>query len=267
MKAVILAAGRGLRLTRTNPSFIYLPKCLAKVGRKSVLEHQINALRLLEIRNISIVLGAKGNCWSNESYKLIRAICEKEQTKMVLNNENDRTQNSYSLALVVNSMERDQLLSIDGDMFFTKEILSSVLNDPHNNVILCYRTSNPSISGTRVLVDQNSLVKAIGKTWEIPAPPSSWLMHNGIIRISLTHFVEFKKILASCIETNRQQDLSYPLKSFSKKYRLHALEINHGHVNINMLQDLEEANRVWRAMRARAILPHESGSKTPLWTQ
>lgn len=244
MKAAILAAGQGLRLAQTNPSFAYLPKCLLKIGRKTVLEHQIEVLKQFKVTDVSIVVGVKGSCWNNVSHKLIKAICEKEKIKMVLNNENDRTQNAYSLFLAVNNMECDQLLSTDSDMFFTKEILSSVLNDPHENVILCYRTNDPSISGTRVLVDQNGLVKAIGKTWEIPLPASSWLMHNGIIKIDASFFVQFKRILISCLEKDRHKDSSYPLRKYSKEHGLYALEINHGHVNINTQHDLQNATRM-----------------------
>ncbi len=52
--ALILAAGRGLRLKSVAPD---TPKCLVLVGGKPILEHQIVALEKQGITNITIVVG------------------------------------------------------------------------------------------------------------------------------------------------------------------------------------------------------------------
>jgi choline kinase len=54
MQAVILAAGRGLRM---NGSLDGRPKCLVEVGGRTLLEHQLDALRALGVRDICVVVG------------------------------------------------------------------------------------------------------------------------------------------------------------------------------------------------------------------
>lgn len=54
MKAIIIAAGMGKRLM---PYTEKLPKCMLKVGSKTILEWQLNALHAAGITNISVVRG------------------------------------------------------------------------------------------------------------------------------------------------------------------------------------------------------------------
>lgn len=54
MRAVILAAGKGSRL---GVNLNGKPKCLLEVGGRSLLEHQLQSLRALEISDICIVVG------------------------------------------------------------------------------------------------------------------------------------------------------------------------------------------------------------------
>ena len=54
--AIIIAAGLGSRLedlTKDNP------KCMLKLGDKTIIEHQLNAFRANNITNISVVRGYK----------------------------------------------------------------------------------------------------------------------------------------------------------------------------------------------------------------
>ncbi len=57
MKAVILAAGRGSRLKGFTDE---RPKCLNKVGSRTLIEYQLAALREAGIEDITIVVGYKG---------------------------------------------------------------------------------------------------------------------------------------------------------------------------------------------------------------
>lgn len=58
MKAIILAAGRGSRMKAMTES---RPKCLLKLGGKTLLEWQTQALRGAGIDSIAIVRGYRGN--------------------------------------------------------------------------------------------------------------------------------------------------------------------------------------------------------------
>ena len=54
INAIILAAGRGRRLTK-----ISYPKCLIRINQKQLLENLINNFKSLKINNINIVVGYK----------------------------------------------------------------------------------------------------------------------------------------------------------------------------------------------------------------
>lgn len=58
MKAIIVAAGMGRRL---GPHTADLPKCLVKVGDKSILERQIDALAAAGVHEINVVRGYLGD--------------------------------------------------------------------------------------------------------------------------------------------------------------------------------------------------------------
>ena len=58
MKAIILAAGEGIRL---RPYTLDRPKCLVELVGKSLLEHQLAALRAAGITDITMVTGYRAN--------------------------------------------------------------------------------------------------------------------------------------------------------------------------------------------------------------
>ena len=58
--------------------------------------------------------------------------------------------------------------------------------------------------------------------------------------------MQFKRILLK--KKNKPLDLSHPLKQFSQKSGLYNLEINAGWININTLQELEDANDLLKGL-------------------
>ncbi len=57
MQAIILAAGRGLRLGAGTKD---RPKCLLEIGGKPLIKHQVDALRSLGVDQIHVVVGFHG---------------------------------------------------------------------------------------------------------------------------------------------------------------------------------------------------------------
>jgi NDP-sugar pyrophosphorylase family protein len=81
MKAMILAAGQG---TRLNDLTKHTPKCIIKIGEKTILEHQIKTLKDYGIDDTFLVIGTKGGVWNQKAYELVKEICKKENIKIVL---------------------------------------------------------------------------------------------------------------------------------------------------------------------------------------
>jgi len=241
-KAVILAAGKGSRLgTLTQLT----PKCLLKVGRKTILEHIISVLNELNIGSVLLVIGTKGDCWNQESYETLNNICKKNGVKLILNFENDKTQNSYSLLLAMKDIGKTSLLAVDGDVFLNRSVLDSICNASYDTFVLSKTTDDSSETGTRIITDQNGQVTDVGKNI-IPNMPL-WHIYSGVIKIGERYFRRFKEILSK--REYKPLDISYPLKDFSKKYALYTLEKNDGWININTTQDLKDANQLWKDLK------------------
>lgn len=238
-KAVILAAGQGTRfgvLTQRTP------KCLLKVGQRTILEHIISVLNECNIASVLLVVGTKGNCWNQESYQVINNICKKNGVKLILNFENDETQSSYSLFLAMKDVKKTSLLAMDGDVFFNKRVLSSICDAPYDTFVLSKRTDDLSEPGTRIITDQKGQVIDVGKNIIPNAPP--WYIYSGVIKIGERYFTQFKGTLSK--REYKPLDISHPLKEFSLKYELYNLEINDGWININTPQELEKARQLRR---------------------
>ena len=71
MKAIILAAGIGSRFNKMTET---TPKCLIKIGEKTILENQIEILKSQGIDDILVVIGNQGDCWTKENHERLEAI-------------------------------------------------------------------------------------------------------------------------------------------------------------------------------------------------
>jgi L-glutamine-phosphate cytidylyltransferase len=56
MKAIIIAAGKG---TRLRPYTEKIPKCLVRLGNKTILSSQIEVFNFFKISNINLITGYK----------------------------------------------------------------------------------------------------------------------------------------------------------------------------------------------------------------
>jgi choline kinase len=240
MRAILLAAGQGSRLRN---SINNLPKCLIKIGGASILEHQISILKGHHITDISLVMGTKGEVWNQGSYELIQDICQREGVGIILNFDNDTTQNSYSLLLAMKKGNSSHMLAIDGDLIFGEGALTLACENPYQIAIVSRRVNDLSELGTRVIDGEGKRVSGIGKDI-IPSAPF-WFIHSGLIKVSAGYLQRFQEILSQ--QRYRQLDLSHPLKESCAEHKLYNLEMNRGWVNINTPDDLKQAERLWGA--------------------
>lgn len=151
MKAVILAAGMG---TRLRP--IETPKCLLKVGGKTILVTQIENLRAcgLNEREIIVVVGYKPD-------EIIK-FCKKRFNglKFVINPLYEITDNLYSCWLACKELQ-DEFVCLNADVCFDVEILRNLLKIKKH---FCIVTSDGRKQKDIVKVNiENGLVKEIGK--------------------------------------------------------------------------------------------------------
>ncbi|MGH9764469.1 MAG: NTP transferase domain-containing protein [Blastocatellia bacterium] len=123
MKAIILAAGRGLRLEAACGG---VPKCLLDVGGQSLIERQLSSIRTSGIKDIVVVVGFEAD--------RVRAACG-GGVRFIENPIYDRTNSLYSLWLARNELP-DGFLVMNSDVLFHPVLLRRLLQSHYQDALL-----------------------------------------------------------------------------------------------------------------------------------
>lgn len=137
MRAIILAAGRGSRLGYDGP------KCLAKVGNRTLLEHQVETLALLGVEEIAVVAG----------YQAPRVAGHLGRGIQVITNTRYAVSNSlYSLWLARHLLS-DRFVVMNCDVLFHPQVLHDLLTSRHENALLvAYREAGVALGDEEMKV-------------------------------------------------------------------------------------------------------------------
>jgi choline kinase len=155
MKAVILAAGIASRL---RPLTDNTPKCLLKIGDKSILELTIDNVIANNINDIIIVTGYLEQQIKN----FISAKYPDLNVTYIYNEVYNTTNNIYSLWLAKDSLLGDEMLLMDSDIIFDKDIIAKLLSSGYDNC-LALKRHNVQDEEIKVKTDENGRVLEIGK--------------------------------------------------------------------------------------------------------
>lgn len=147
--AIILAAGRGLRLW---PYTQERPKCLLDIGGKTLLEHQVTALRSQHIQHITVVTGYLGN--------QIRALLGTSVT-YIDNPDFVCTSSMYSLWLARYYATQGCMI-LNADVLFHEGILQALLTSPHADALAVDFDAVLCEEETKVMVEKGR-VQAMSK--------------------------------------------------------------------------------------------------------
>lgn len=156
MKAIIIAAGMGSRL---NPLTNDKPKCMLELNGKTLLQHQIDALRGAGIDRIAVIKGYKK---------------EKINYSDLIYYHNDNYENNNILHSLFYAEEEmnDEFIAAYSDIFYTKDIVKRLLESKEDISIVVDidwrgyyegRTDHPIEEAENVIFDANNSVIKIGK--------------------------------------------------------------------------------------------------------
>tara|TARA_Y100000816_G_scaffold279459_1_gene251747 strand:+ start:2478 stop:3224 length:747 start_codon:yes stop_codon:yes gene_type:complete len=112
MRAIILAAGRGSRLKSYTKK---KPKCFLKIKNKTIIQHQIDALKKNDITDISVVTGYKKNYF------------QKLGIKIFINKKWNSTNMVYSLFQAKSWLLNYNCLVCYGDIFYSEELIKKLI--------------------------------------------------------------------------------------------------------------------------------------------
>jgi bifunctional UDP-N-acetylglucosamine pyrophosphorylase/glucosamine-1-phosphate N-acetyltransferase len=240
MKAVILAAGEGVRL---QPITSTRPKHLIKVGGKPILEHCLNAVKTSGIEEALIVIHYMGDAirqYFGDGKKFGLKIEYVEQ-KAVLG-----TGNAVN---VVEPYVKDDFLLVYGDLLFSAEAVKNVI-DLHRKekpaaTMAVVPVENPEDYGIVELEDEKHVKHIVEKPKHEEAPSN--LANAGIYVFSTEIFDKVRETSASARGEWEITDAISQL--LNEKKTVFVVKISQDDwVDIGRPWDLLEANH-WALMR------------------
>lgn len=215
MKAIILAAGIGSRLGSITP------KCLSKLpDNRSILENQLEVLKANNIKEIIIIVGFKKElimeAFPGYLYKY--------------NPSFHLTNTSKSLLVALESVDPDDIIWINGDVYLENGIIEELVNTPGN--VIAVNTSRCGEEEVKYKTDENGRIVEISKT-VVNAEGESL----GINKISKDDVLCFIECLKQCENSDYfEKGIEFSIES-GLEYR--ALDIsNYNCIEIDFEHDL-----------------------------
>ena len=160
MKAIILAAGIASRL---RPLTNDRPKCLLKIGNRSLLERTIDALLENNIREIVIVTGYLHEML--ESF--VQTRYPSLSIKFIRNELYASTNNIYSLWLALPEVQQEkEIILLDSDILFDPLMIKILRDAPHANC-LALDSHKLGEEEIKVIVNGKNQITELSKTCSI----------------------------------------------------------------------------------------------------
>jgi choline kinase len=132
MKTVILAAGIASRL---KPLTDNTPKCLLRVGGKSILEMAVENILEANIKDIIIVTGYL----EHKIREYMKERFPQLSVTYIYNEHYKSTNNIYSLWLTKKEVIGDDMIMMDSDIVFDKRILTTLINSEYKSCLALKR--------------------------------------------------------------------------------------------------------------------------------
>ena len=155
MKAVMLAAGVSSRL---QPLTANTPKCLLDVAGKPILQRTIDNILANNIKDIIIVTGYL----QHQVKDFVSSTYPGLEVTYIYNELYTSTNNIYSLWLTKEHIAGNDMLLMDSDIIFDKEIIAELLKSNYANC-LALKKHNVHDEEIKVKADANGRVLEIGK--------------------------------------------------------------------------------------------------------
>jgi len=140
---IISCAGLGSRLKMN------MPKCLIKIGNKTIIEMQLELLK--NVPNIRIVVGFK----ETEVIDFIKKI--RNDVIFVRNPDYATTSNSYSIYLATKDLKAPYVI-IDGDLIIKKDSFDNFLSKCKNKNLVGF-TKAKTEDAVFVKIDENNTIQ------------------------------------------------------------------------------------------------------------
>lgn len=230
--AVILAAGVSRRL---YPHTWDRPKCLLKVGDRTIIDYQISALINTGITDITMIVGYYR--------EMIREFLESSYPEVnftfITNHHYFETNTAYSLALAGKVLNKNGVILMNADVLYPESLLKKIVNHPKDNV-LAVDIKRCGREEVKVIEGGEGTIIAIGKELIEEQCLGEFI---GVAKLSPEFNAEFSKALDQLVASGGKTDYFeaaiHPLLSrFEVAY---ADVSDQSSTEIDFLEDLEQA--------------------------
>jgi choline kinase len=188
MKVIVMAAGVGSRLASTG----YLrPKCLLKAGGETLVSRLLRLCRENGLYDVSVVAGFQYELVEREVRGQARCYC---------NPLYDQTNSLMSLWYARDALDDDVLL-MNGDLFFTSDVLQAAIHCPHTLGMLADR-SRVETADYRFAI-RNGLLARHGKHLTRAETDAEYV---GIAHVRSSFLDAFHQRMEQFVRTNRVND-------------------------------------------------------------
>ena len=181
MKAIIMAAGIGKRLHALN---INKPKCLINIGSTTLIHRSVNLLLNKGISDITVIVGFKGHLIRNELNNDVA----------YFENPDFHKTNSIKSLWYAKDLLEDDVLLLNGDLYYEHDILDYAINQT-NPVVMLADSTRIDNADYRFGFSGNQ-INRFGKHLSNQETDGEYI---GIVRIDQSFIKTFKQALEEMI--------------------------------------------------------------------
>ncbi|KXK44285.1 MAG: nucleotidyl transferase [Chlorobi bacterium OLB5] len=234
MQAIILAAGLAKRL---RPLTDTQPKCLLKVGGKTLLEMTINNILKNGVTSFVMVTGYRENMIKEHISGKFPGL----DITYITNSDYENNNNSYSLWMTKDYITGDSIL-LDSDILFDYRIISKLFSSGKADCLAVKSTHKLGDEEIKVIIDSSNKISHIGKHLD---PAASYGESIGIERFSYGFFSKLGEVLERKITLENNVNEFYEA-SFQELYdagnSMYAVDVSeYKCMEIDFPEDLEKA--------------------------
>nr|BET44500.1 MAG: bifunctional UDP-N-acetylglucosamine diphosphorylase/glucosamine-1-phosphate N-acetyltransferase GlmU [Candidatus Aschnera chinzeii] len=241
---IILAAGKSSRMNTD------LPKILQPLGGKPIIQYLIDLVISLNIINIYVVYGHKGNLVKN--YFVNQPV-----VKLIEQPELLGTGHAVQQVLPYLNIDDDVLIICGDSPLITKETLKKLINRKESKgiSILTALVFNYSEYG-KIIRKNNNIVQIIENTDDIYTYTNSTEINVGVYVISVIDLQRWLKLLKNNNLKNEYYITDIVFLAHQEKYKINAVcsENINEFMGINNCVQLSEVERLYQKKEAKKLM-------------
>ena len=233
MKAVILSAGKGTRLSKITEN---IPKALIEIGGKKILERQIQILLENGITKIFVVIGYKAD-------KIREQINFIEKVELIENKEYATTDNIYSLYLANNELRDGEFILLNGDTVFEEDIIKLLVSKKGDSVAPV-DSEYYDLEELKIKEENGYVVEILSKSVSREISNGSTI---GIFKFSSEGskalFFEIEKLTREGV---KNKWFEYALNNVLKKIKMYKIDISGMKwIEVDTIEDLKRSEKLF----------------------